>query len=134
MNPDIVKLKACRGLKAEIAQLNEQILRDRQRLYGTAVQYSDLPKAQGCPSGREAQFARLCDREDVRNESLRKYQALLKEAEAILGKVADSLHRQVYRLSYMEGLPAWKVGKQCYISESTVKRIRRNAEKEEELR
>lgn len=134
MNKDIELLRNCRGLRREIEHLNRQIERDRQALYGSSVQYDDLPKARGCPNGGDERYVQLCDKEDVRNQTLERYQSMLREAERVLLRVTDSLHRMIYRLSYLAGLPAWKVAREVHCSESTVKRIRYRAEKEESLK
>ncbi len=134
MNRDIEILKKCRGLRREIGILQRQIELDRISLYGAAIAYSDLPKAQGNPHSRDGRYAALCDKEDARLAKVNEYKECINEAERILSNVADSTERAVYRLCYIEGVPIWKISTQLYISERTIYRLKEKAESEERLR
>lgn len=127
-NNDVRVLRGCRMVYREIEYLNEKIKQETALLTGRGTPISDMPRGGGEPRDTYDELASLETLKAERRVTIRRYTEQVIAAERILAGVENPMLRLAYRLLFVEGMPAWRVGHEIGKSERTVKDWKAEAE------
>lgn len=130
VNRDIDILITCKPALIEVGALRERDV-EEQRIYLGSPRLDGMPRGSGGGGMAEA----LVHAEKLHKQrvaQMNTYEEIVGVCEMILRKVPLGI-RPVVRLLYVDQLPIWRVAQIANISESTVKRIKSDAENKEKF-
>ena len=130
LNRDIDILITCKPALMEVSALRERDM-EEQKAYLGSPRLDGMPRGSGGSGMEEA----LMHAENLRRQrvaQMNAYEELVTVCEMILRKVPMQT-RPIVRLLYVDQLPIWRVAQIVHISESTIKRIKADAERKEKF-
>jgi hypothetical protein len=133
LNNDVRVLRGCKMLLREIEYLNGKIRQESELLTGRGTPISDMPRGCGEPRDTYDEWASIETLKGERRYKILEYTRQVQDAERILAAVSNPMLRYAYRLLFVEGLPAWKVGREIEKSERYVDDVKAKAERSRTL-
>ena len=129
-NRDIDILIMCKPALLEVGALRERDM-EEQKAYLGSPRLDGMPRAGG-GGGMDEALVHAENLHKQRMAQMNAYEETVNVCEMILRKVPLGI-RPIVRLLYVDQLPIWRVAQIVSASESTVKRVKAEAEKKEKF-